>query len=224
MNIKKIILAIGLAIGLAIPCFAQSGRLDSLLVRTELLWGTTVASDNRLDTADFYQAINLSCEELALSQLVDIVKQDTIALSAGTKNYSLNANCTKVLAVRYLSAPKDTLLFSLVNIKDLGRKYESKLNLPLQGAQVNKTLSVYRTPLQTDSLLVYYLASANLLDGASDSTDIPIEYRWLIPVLSLKYLSIATGEMTAQQGIEYSLKYGVKPKSYDIVVQPEVVK
>lgn len=121
----------------------------------------------------------------------------------------------------------DDIPFRIVDPKDLRKKYESNLSIPLQGAKEGKKLSVYRRPIVATgacSLFIKYVASPNALASVSDSTDIPIEYRWLIPVLAIKYLSIATGEMTAQEGLEYSLKYGVKPKSYDIIVQPEVVK
>ena len=177
------------------------------------------------------QFINDACEEIVLyvvDQVPCIEKLDTIILSAGTIQYSYNADLFMIYALKQLRATKQAL--DRISIEDVGKRPFAGLDNPSTASKWSNKLYFDPKPTSTDTFLVFYNAHANKMTANGDTTYLPKAFREFIPIYVKAKLFMRSGDEDLAnvyldrfyKGLAVKIQVLANQK-FDIKILPQVI-
>ena len=194
------------------------------------VYSSTIFPDSILD--DF---INRAINKVVVyvnAQADCILKQDTVILSTGTVQYSLNSDLFRVRKIHHLRYSRQGLDY--IPLGDWGKNPSAGLNYVARFCALDEKqlLLAEPKPVKTDTLLVFYNAYPVVLSGDTANTDLNKDFREAIISytlhLCMKRISEYDKATWYKVNFEKEMQdLGMTPQiapAYDVVISTKVVK
>lgn len=189
---KKYMLAVLIVIFFAPLCFAGDS-LKTFRTQIDYLWGQT--SDPAFPDSVKNLFINDAFKQIVAlvgGQAPCILKQDTIIVTSGTIQYSLETDFYATLSVHPQRMEYPALDY--IPLWEAGRKPSGGTSTALRYEIAGGKILFDPSPTATDTVILFYNAYANTLSGANDTTNLPIQFRELV-----SYYAYAKGKVRVEQ-------------------------
>jgi len=177
--------------------------------------------------------VNQACRDLAGYNIIQ--KLDTIVSVASTKYYNLNVDFLDFIGLYYVDISGERA-FDVVHPSAVG-KISTQLSVPgyvwieRRGVTADTArVAFYPVIATADSFVLVYSAEAVELSAATDTTNIPYEYRPLIVQYAVASC-FAKGQEFNKAGWWFALydqtlnkKLTFEQKKYDYIIKPKVIE